>query len=65
MHPRLRHVPPNAPSSTSGESFPGLGLGLHISADIVKRHGGKIWVESTKGKGTIFYFTLPVEKKKN
>lgn len=46
----------------NGESFPGLGLGLHISADIVKRHGGKIWAESTKGKGTTLYFSLPMAK---
>lgn len=40
-------------------SFSGLGLGLYISTEIVKRHGGEIKVESEKGKGSTFIFILP------
>lgn len=42
------------------KTYPGLGIGLHISNEIVKRHGGRMWVESSKGKGSTFRFTLPL-----
>jgi signal transduction histidine kinase len=42
---------------------PGLGLGLHIAAEIVQRHEGRIWVESEEGKGSTFCFTLSRSRK--
>ena len=43
------------------QSRKGFGIGLHICKDLVLRQGGEIWVESEPGKGSTFYFSLPVD----
>lgn len=49
-------------SGINGLRFDGMGLGLHIAKEIIRRHKGNIWVESTQGKGSTFYVTLPYNK---
>lgn len=44
----------------ASSQFSGLGLGLFIAADIIKRHGGNVNVESQQGIGSSFSFTLPI-----
>jgi len=43
--------------------IPGTGIGLTIARDIVRAHGGDIWVESNVGEGSEFFFTLPTVEK--
>ncbi|HEY5390696.1 MAG TPA: ATP-binding protein, partial [Hanamia sp.] len=45
--------------SGSASSFAGSGIGLYLSAEIIKHHKGEIWAESTIGEGPVFHFTIP------
>jgi signal transduction histidine kinase len=47
-----------------GNKYGGTGLGLSIARRMIEAHGGRIWVVSQQGKGSVFYFTLPAFKEK-
>jgi signal transduction histidine kinase len=48
---------------TSGSHPTGVGLGLYIARELVELHGGRIWVESEPGKGSVFHVALPKERR--
>ena len=53
-------------SGSDQNTYPGLGLGLYISSEIIQRHNGRIWVENKKIKhenGSTFCFSLPLAKR--
>lgn len=47
-------------TSAEERTYPGLGIGLFISREIVERHRGRLWVESSKGHGATFFVALPL-----
>ncbi|CAN5134288.1 hypothetical protein BH11BAC5_BH11BAC5_54110 [soil metagenome] len=47
------------------KTFPGFGIGLFIAAEIIKKHNGNIGVESQQGRGSTFYFSIPITTAKS
>lgn len=46
--------------SNTNQHISGFGIGLYLSAEIIRRHDGEIWVDSEYGQGSTFYFSLPL-----
>jgi PAS domain S-box-containing protein len=50
-------------TALSEKKAEGMGLGLYIAKEIIDAHGGRIWVESEAGKGSVFYIAFPIERR--
>ncbi|MBB5396909.1 ATP-binding protein [Mucilaginibacter sp. AK015] len=49
-------------STETQKKYPGMGIGLYICEQIIKNHGGSLWVDSEYGQGSTFSFTLPIKQ---
>ena len=56
---RYHQVPEICANAAAGT---GLGLGLYIGRTIIEKHGGRVGVRSAPGKGSAFWFTLPLDR---